>query len=558
MNDLSRLCLELKDGDTLTLLENHTYHVRQDDSFVLSGYYCSNTASKDENPDGTRYTALYFKDKKNITIDGNGATIMVHGIMTPILLDGCENVIIRNLAIDYARPTMSEMTIVSGENGVYRLVVNEECLYEIKDETLWWKGEDDLQGNPYWTWKYKGETTYSVYHNATTGNWRFCPRVPKQDKWPAVPTFRHICEIEKNLLEVELEDSKVTLPVGCVIQTRDIVRNQVGSFFVKCKNLTLSNVRVKFMHGLGLLAQYCENVTYDHVDCMPKAGRTAASTADFFHFSGCRGDVLIEHCRASGAHDDFINAHGTYLRVVSENREERSIVVRFMHSQSWGFDAFFSGDRILFTEGKTLQPICEGTVSSVTRLNDTDIQLVLTDELPAFSVGEDAVENLTWRPNLIVRNNFFGTSSGRGVLPQSAGTALIEDNTFSHFTGSVVGCGHDCNFWYESGRPEHVIFRRNRVIHCGEHPSGVVVPLLRTRPKVLDQSFCDPIYPKITLENNEFLDPPSPEGYQMEISYVGHFNLKDNSFDAPYSICQKHVDTLIAQDNRKIADDTYE
>ena len=79
MNEFSKLFLGAQDGDTVVLEKNRTYHVRQDDSFELNGYYCSNTAKADENPAGRRYTAIYLKGKKRITVDGNGATVMVHG-----------------------------------------------------------------------------------------------------------------------------------------------------------------------------------------------------------------------------------------------------------------------------------------------------------------------------------------------------------------------------------------------------------------------------------------------------------------------------------------------
>ena len=78
MNRLSEIFLNAKSNENIVLEKNTVYNVRQDDSFLLTGYYCSNTAKKHENPDGTRRTAVYLKDKKNITIDGNGATLLVH------------------------------------------------------------------------------------------------------------------------------------------------------------------------------------------------------------------------------------------------------------------------------------------------------------------------------------------------------------------------------------------------------------------------------------------------------------------------------------------------
>ena len=149
MNELSNLILNIKNGETLTLEKGRVYDVSEDDSFILDGYFCSNTARKDENPTGKRFTAIYLKGMKDITIDGNGAKILVHGKMTPILLDRCENITIKDLEIDYARPTMSEFTVISGEDDEYIIKINDECLFEIDGNTLYWLGEKNKNGQPY-------------------------------------------------------------------------------------------------------------------------------------------------------------------------------------------------------------------------------------------------------------------------------------------------------------------------------------------------------------------------------------------------------------------------
>ena len=97
MNELCELLKNIKNDTEIVLEKDRTYDVRQDDSFELQGYYCSNTAKKHENPTGIRRTAIYLKGKRNITVDGNGATVLVHGKMTPMLFDECENITIKNL-----------------------------------------------------------------------------------------------------------------------------------------------------------------------------------------------------------------------------------------------------------------------------------------------------------------------------------------------------------------------------------------------------------------------------------------------------------------------------
>ena len=100
MNELSSLFADARDDSVILLQKDKTYHVCRHDSYHLDGYFCTNTASQQENPTGERFTAIYLKEKKNITIDGNGATLLVHGKMTPLLLDRCENITVKNLTVD--------------------------------------------------------------------------------------------------------------------------------------------------------------------------------------------------------------------------------------------------------------------------------------------------------------------------------------------------------------------------------------------------------------------------------------------------------------------------
>ena len=138
MNELSTLFLNVLDGDTVTLEMDKIYNVRQDDSYVLEGFFCSNTAKQDENPDGKRFSAVYLNNRKNVIIDGNGATILVHGKMTPILFYRCENITVRNLTIDYAVPTMTEFTVLDSDNGVITIRINEDCLWRVDGNVLYW------------------------------------------------------------------------------------------------------------------------------------------------------------------------------------------------------------------------------------------------------------------------------------------------------------------------------------------------------------------------------------------------------------------------------------
>lgn len=532
MNELCRLFLNVGDGDKIVLEKGKTYHVRQDDSFVLDGYYCSNTAKIDENPTGRRYTAMYMQGKKNVTIDGNGALVLVHGKMTPILLDRCEDIVIKNLTVDYACPTMAEITVVACEDGAYTLQINPECRFRIEGNRLFWRGEDGLDGNPYWEdiyiSRYRLVLSYDPVEKISRG-------IDMSNL-----EFDSVLQLNENTLRVRLKNSDVKLPVGCVLQTRNIIRDQVGGLFQRSRNIVLENMRIKFMHGLGMVAQFCENMTYRNCDLTPGTGRTIASTADFFQFSGCRGDLEVEGCRTWGAQDDHINVHGTHLRIVEKNEEQRTLVVRFMHPETWGLQAFEAGDEIEFIQWDTLIPYASNRVTAYERLNNTDIKLYLERPLPELKVGYDVVENATWTPNLYVRNCEFLQTSCRGILCTTRGEVIIENNRFYYLRGPALVVEDDCNFWFESGYTRHIIFRNNRVTGCDYGTGGMENTVIQYTPKVMREDSGEFVHGNLTLTGNRFEEPLCGR-YSIRLEYLREAEIRENMFDAPYTINSKCV-----------------
>lgn len=527
MNELSELFLNIKDGETLVLEKDKIYHVRQDDSFELYGYYCSNTAKKHENPDGMRRTAVYMKNKHNVTIEGNGATVLVHGKMTPMLFDKCENISVRNLIIDYACPTMTEFTILSNDNGICVIRINPDCLFRIDGNDLIWQGEPDKNGYPYWEDRYIARGRYIKIFDPKSEQ---CRDFSREDL-----EFDKIEQIDSVTLKVHLKNKNAYFPAGCIVQTRSIVRDQTGSLFQRCKNLNFENMRIKFMHGLGMVSQFCENVTYKNCDFTPKEGRTIASTADFFQFSGCKGNLLVENCKAWGAQDDYINVHGTHLRIVEKNDAENSIVVRFMHNESWGFQAFEIGDELEFIKWDTLIPYSKTAVTDYRKLNDTDIKLYLDRPLPCIEINKDVVENATWTPDLCVRNCDFGPTSGRGILCTTRGEVIIENNRFRNLWGPALLIEDDCNFWFESGYTRDIIFRNNHVVGCEYAKMHEEAPVIRYTPKVMNEKSEEYVHGKLTLTGNTF-EKPTLGTHTIWLEYLKEAEIAGNTFDAPYQI----------------------
>ncbi len=539
-NELCKRFLDIKNGETLTLEKDKDYHVRQEDSFGFEGYYCTNTAKIDENPNGFRRAALFLEKKKDIVIDGNGASVIVHGKITPFLFDNCENITVKNLTVDYACPTMTEFTVLSNENGVCTIKMNPDCLFRVEDNNLIWQGENSSDSKPYWEDYSNGNKRYIKVFNPVT---RQCRDFRRENL-----AFEKVEQIDKLTLKVWLKNRDADFEEGCIFQTRNIIRDQTGAYFNRCKNLCFENLRIKFMHGLGMVSQFCENITYKNCDFTPAEGRTIASTADFFQFSGCRGKIVIDSCKAWGAQDDCVNVHGTHLRIVDTDNKKNSMTVRFMHAESWGFQAFEKGDTLDFIKWDTLIPYDKTVVADYEKLNDTDI-LLYVDRVPdGIVIGKDVVENATWTPDLHVMNCDFGPTSGRGILCTTRGSVVIENNRFINLWGPALLLEDDCNFWFESGYTTEVVFRNNYVENCEYAEMWENSPVIRYTPKVMDENSEEFVHGKLVVSGNTFRKPIKDK-HHFRLEYLREAEITDNDFDAPYVFDIRTVGKITDKNN---------
>ncbi|MCR5150716.1 MAG: hypothetical protein K6B52_05785 [Clostridiales bacterium] len=526
MNDLSKLFLNVSDGDTVTLNENGVYSISPEDSFVLENLFFSNTANQSENPNGTRFCGIYLENKNNITIDGNGAVILIHGIMTPFIFKKCRNVMLKNLTFDHYRPTMSEMTVILSQPGRAVVRINDEYIYKIKDNDLIWQSENKNNGEKYWEIKYKGPGVLTNSYNLETGIIDDMI-AGKNDSWGGFPDIEKITQLQKGVLKLEFKDKDKKIPVNTVAQTRSIKRLQTGGAIDECENIVLENLRIMSMNGFGILAQNSKDLTYINLDCTPKQGRTIVSDADFFHFSGCSGTVNVIGCKAKGAHDDIINIHGTHLKIISLDSENNSVLLRYSHAESWGFNPYYPGDEIEFVSGNCLTSYHKTTVKSLKKINNTDF-LVFLNSLPEKEPKDnDVIENVTRTAALNVFNNQFSCIPSRAVLCTTRKDVHIENNLFMNMGAPVLCVADDANFWFESGKSGRIYFENNIVINCSVREENSGSDVIRYEPVVMDKEFNQPVHNFLSVKNNKFYNYFS-DRYTINLNYLNEAEIKNN------------------------------
>lgn len=456
------------------------YHFYPEEA-IRKPYYISNTTSEEENPDVTKTIGILLKGLHNLTFEGNGSLFIFHGKQTMFLLDGCKNVEIRNLHTDYARPTVTEMEITESGTHYFDVQIHPDSRYEIRDGTLVWIGEG-------WSFSEGPMQTYDPLSNTT---WRV-------DNWSELADS--VEELEPMKLRLHFDHQPEVVP-GQVLQSRDGIRDQVGVFIVESSNITFSDVGLHFLHGLGVVGQFSDNLTFQRMDISPRleTGRTVTGFADFIHMSSCRGEITVADSRFAGSHDDVVNVHGTNLRIVEQLSANR-VKVRFMHPQTYGFMAFHPGDEIEFVRSGSLITYATNEVIEVTRLNPRELILTLAQPIPEGIGSHDVIENVTWTPEVEIVNNHLARVPTRGILVTTRRKVEIKGNVFDRMQMSAILVALDAESWYESGKVEDVTIADNHFIECG----GIEHPVIFISPENTEVDESTPVHQGIVIKNNRF------------------------------------------------------
>jgi hypothetical protein len=174
--------------------------------------------------------------------------------------------------------------------------------------------------------------------------------------------------------------------------------------------------------------------------------------------------------------DDAINVNATCLKI-ERVRSPNTILCRYMHPQSTGFEVFLPGERLRFIKADTLEAGAEMTVTSAEMDGDAHVVIVLDGEIPTGYAEGDAVENADWQPSVAFRNNIVRNSTPRGALFTTSGRVVCEGNIFDHVAGQAIHISGDAANWYESGGCRDVQICGNTFRDCAFLSGQAVVQI---------------------------------------------------------------------------------
>lgn len=151
-----------------------------------------------------------------------------------------------------------------------------------------------------------------------------------------------------------------------------------------------------------------------------------------------------------------------------------------------------------FVDAHSLRCLQPARVKAVERIDDYEILLTLDRAVnDNVKTAENvSVENVTWTPEVEIRNNYFSRIPTRGILVTTRRKVVIEDNVFYRIPMSGVLVSDDARGWYESGPVRDVTIRRNLFMECGS-------PVIAVMPE--NDRYEGAVHRNVRIEANRFV-----------------------------------------------------
>lgn len=424
--------------------------------------YITNTIGENEFKKGEtppahlQRVALYLENIKNLKIEGNGACFIIDGKATNAAIRDCENISVNNIEIKVVKPDIHELKVVGKGLFYVDFKIDSETQYYVENGALYFKGNGYCYNAMK---KYK-----TAWHIA-----QIRKKTPEK--------MKRVGHLFVNAVKCkDLSNGKIRVyytgtskfSKDDIYYAYDVRRQYAGIFVENSKNISLCSVAQRFNYSLAFVAQNTENISLDKLDFSTGTGavRKMASCADFIQICMCKGKTSVTNSYFDGAGDDLLNVHGMHLKIQSVN--ENRVVVRFMHPQSYGYNAFNVGDEIAFISPQSLAEKGRAIIKASRMINEYDIELEL-DNAGAARRG-DAVENITMCPEVYFANNNSTRIITRGLLLTTRGRVTVESNLFKSTTMSGILLSNDAKSWYESGPCKNVTIKNNTFEYCGGTP----------------------------------------------------------------------------------------
>lgn len=397
------------------------------------------------NDEGLKRILFDLSDMKDFEVDGRGASFIFTGYITPFLLDHSEGITIKNLHIDYTRTFHSEGTIAQSGDGWLDIAFTKDYHPSIQNGCLYFEGPDG--------------TSYPFANLLEFDSVRREPAFLASDYWLSRTTVPAQAQSDGT---VRIFHPHLTGTVGNKLVFGAGHRRVPGFIVSDSQGVLLRDIDLYHCGGMGVIAQRSRDIEVNQMTIIPAANkdRIISITADATHFSNCSGYIKLINCTFTNQKDDATNIHGIYAAITDLDSTSRTMTVKYVHEQQYGFDFITPGTTLEFVNPKSIQTYYTGKVRSVERLNKEYARVVMEEDFPPQVAVSHAVASVDAYPNVLIQGCRFEKNRARGLLLGSRGPIVIENNYF-HIGGAAILFEGDARYWYEQSGVRDVTIRGN-------------------------------------------------------------------------------------------------
>jgi len=400
--------------------------------------------------DGRTYRpSIEISGLANVTIDGNGATLVGRDLATLVHIHDSESITVCNFVVDWdpLPHTSGSVTALLADEHAFDLAPMIPIVPAPGRIT-----QAILAYNP-------------DRRRLADNGWEVYQTEGERDATPTTLTD------DGRLRVFQRRDTPLPEVGDCVV-----VRHQVYGYnafvFSNCGSVTLRDITVHAVPGMAVIGYGCGDISISRIRVVPADQGWMSATADAMHFNACRGTIAVEDSEFAGMGDDAINIHGMY-GLATERIDDRTLAVgrARMHPYydkkrgTWDLPA--TGDIIEY--GGDDEPlIAQGQIRVASARQDAVRERVIVafDERLPDSVGVNSVlTNISTTPSVRIRRCHMHGNRARGFLMQTR-DVVIEDCLFEDISGAGVQICTDGGEWWESLGARDVVVRNCTFRRC--------------------------------------------------------------------------------------------
>jgi len=408
---------------------------------------------------------LVLDGVKNITIDGNGSTLLFTKPQAGVSVIHCDNMEMTNLTLDYDPLPFTQGTVTAISPGQAQMTVKLHAGYPLPPRLERINLHVFDAGTR--SWKDGVPDYFGVKLRAGSGQGEYSVKMPSGfEKYVAVGDLAAM-DWRSNS-GIEIKDSK---------------------------DFRMRDVTICAAPGIAILGRFNTGKHYFSRVTIKRGPMTAGMTeprllavaADGLNYAYCENGPDVTDCDFSYLGDDSINFHSVAFPIIKVE-SPTSILVMRPYSFSEGFPLVIrQGMELRILDGRDFKVITRGKIVGCEAAKEVSVSAQTVAEFFVQHPGKErsgSVYRLKLSTpldckrgqfvdipaicgaNFVIRNNYFHDHRARSIR-MMASNGVIENNRIERIKQNAITIGGEYAFWREAGWVENLVVRNNIIKDVG-------------------------------------------------------------------------------------------